>query len=93
MPRAGSSFSVCAHSGSHSLLWRGSSQDWWASPGALGGRDFPSRLGDKFSGGAGVVASKSWELTSLPAIVAFLLEDALSEPLMRNFQDHGGVEC
>lgn len=88
-PRAGSSFSVCAHSGSHSQLWLGSSQGWWASRGALGGQDFPSSLGDRFSGWAGIVVSKSWELTSPPSIVAFLLEDASSEPSIRNFQDQG----
>lgn len=89
MPSAGSSFLICAHSGSHSQLGLGTSQSGWASPGALGGHDFPSCLGDRFSEWAGVVVSKSWELASPPSIVAFLLGDALSGPSIKNFQDQG----
>lgn len=89
MPRAGSSFSLCVHSGSHSQLWWGNSQGGWTSPGAPGGHDFPTCLGDRFSGWAGVMVSKSGELAIPPSIVAFLLGDALSGPSTRNFQDHG----
>lgn len=87
MPRAGSSSSLCAHSGSQHQLWLESSQGW-ASPGALGGHDFPSCLGGRFSGWAVVVASKSWELTNPLSVVAFLLMDDPSGPARRNFQDH-----
>lgn len=91
MPRAGSSFSIFVHSGSHSQLWLGNSQGGRASPGPLGGHDFPSCLGDRFPGWAGVV-SKSWELLSPPSTVAFL-----PGPSVRNFQAHGpgspGVEA
>lgn len=84
MLRAGSSFTACAHSDSHSQPWLGSSQGGWA----LGGCVFPCSLGDRFLGWAGVVVSKSWRLTSPPAMVAFLLGDALSGPSIWNFQDH-----
>lgn len=97
MPSAGSSFSLCAHSDSHSQLWLGTSQGGWASPGALGGHDFPSCLGDRFAGWPGVVVSKSWELAGPSSIAAFPVGYALSGPLKRNFQDHGpsspGVEA